>query len=401
MKWKNKGHEYDSMYQKITEKRGFYLFGAGDYGYQFLNIMKDEISILGYIDNAPEKRGKEIHGFFCYGLEDIKLKEDEGIIVTMSQIARTRPVHQLVEANYQKDSDFFIIEEFISVYHVYKYDKVYFSSISFLPSTVCNLKCRHCLNFNPFAKKYFVREWDELVKDIDLFFSCVDHIMLFHVSGGEPMLYRYTADLIEYIDRKYGNRIDTLRTVTNGTVVPSDEVLEKLSTCRFEVIVDDYREAVPQYNENFDRLIKKLEEYKIRYKINKADSWIDLAPEATDFSDKTQEWLEQHRTECSQSWQELRNGKLYSCNYAAYATVAGIAGEQDLEETYDLTKHSADDKKQLVEFRLGYTDKGYTNFCKQCRGFTKHNDSVVVPAVQAQRIERVKDEEARNRLYLR
>lgn len=43
-----------------------------------------------------------------------------------------------------------------------------FSAISFLPSTVCNLKCRYCLNFNPFAKEFYKREWDKLIKDVDV-----------------------------------------------------------------------------------------------------------------------------------------------------------------------------------------------------------------------------------------
>ena len=39
-------------------------------------------------------------------------------------------------------------------------------------------------------------------------------------------------------------------------------------------------------------------------------------------------------------------------------------------------------KKELVEFRLGYTEKGYTNFCKKCRGFMLENSDEVEPALQ-------------------
>lgn len=385
MKWKSKGHEYDLVYQKINEKKAFYLFGAGDYGKQFIQIFQTEIQIKGYIDNAPAKQGTKIDNNPCYALKDIELKADEAIIITMSQIARVEPIEQLNKAGYKKDEDYFIIEEFLSIYYVYKKDKVYFSSISFLPSTACNLNCKNCLNFNPFAKQFYVREWDELVRDVDLFFSCVDHIMLFHVSGGEPLIYKYTADLIEYIDKNYGDRIDTLRTVTNGTVVPKEEVLQKLSKCNVEITVDDYREAVPHFRERFDELIYKLEKNHVKYYINKVDDWIDLAPEKTDYSTWSEEQLEKHRENCSQSWQELRNGKLYSCNYAAYATVAGIAGEQDLEEVYELTDFSPDKKKELVEFRLGYTTKGYTNFCKKCRGFTPENREKISVAEQVNR----------------
>ena len=116
------------------------------------------------------------------------------------------------------------------------------------------------------------------------------------------------------------------------------------------------------------------------------DSWIDLAPEKTDYSGLQEEQLIAHRDSCTQSWQELRDGKLYSCNYAAYATVAGIAGSQDVEETYDLRSFSDDKKKELVEFRLGYTEKGYTEFCKKCLGFTDKNTDKVKPADQIEDI---------------
>lgn len=385
MKWTNRGHEYDDMYKQIENKNVFYLFGAGDYGRQFVNIFSGEIEIKSFIDNSINKQGTNIMGLPCVALSAVELKPNEGIIVTMSQIARTVPIQQLLQLGYKRNVDFFIIEEFISVYNVYKYSKVYFSSISFLPSTACNLKCRYCLNFNPFAKRFYVRNWEDLVEDIDLFFTCVDRIMLFHVSGGEPLLYAHTADIIEYIDRKYGDRIDTLRTVTNGTIVPKDEVLEKLSRCNVEITVDDYREAVPRCSERFDELCSKLDAYHIKYYINKVDSWIDLAPERTDYSEWSEERLVAHRESCSQSWQELRGGKIYSCNYAAYATVAGIAGKEDLEETYDLKKFSQERKKELVEFRLGYTMRGYTNFCKKCRGFTPENSEEVESAIQMEK----------------
>lgn len=384
MKWRNRGHEYDHMYEKINEKKQFYLFGAGDYGRQFFRVFEKEIEIKGFLDNNPLKQGVKICGKPCFWPDEVTLASDEAIVITMSQIARVEPVEQLKKLGYIKDEDFFIIEEFLSVYHVYKNDMVYFSSISFLPSTACNLNCRNCLNFNPFAKQFYVREWKELIKDVELFFSCVDRIMLFHISGGEPLIYKHTADLVEYIDKNYGDRIDTLRMVTNGTIVPEDDMLEKLSRCRVEITVDDYREAVPQFSGRFEQLIEKLKKYHIRYYINKADSWIDLAPERTDYEDWTEEQLEYHREKCSQSWQELRDGKLYSCNYAAYATVAGIAGEQDLEEVYDLTRFTGEKKKELVEFRLGYTTKGYTNFCKKCRGFTPENSEKLEPAKQTE-----------------
>lgn len=44
MRWKNKGHEYDDVYKQISGKGAFYLlFGADDYGKQFLKDFNNEI----------------------------------------------------------------------------------------------------------------------------------------------------------------------------------------------------------------------------------------------------------------------------------------------------------------------------------------------------------------------
>lgn len=383
MKWKNPGHEFDNMYKAMTEKERFFCFGAGDYGRQFYPVMQDEIDIIGYIDNDESKVGNTLNGLYCSSLNSFDLPAKTGIIVTMSQIARVSAIEQLEKKGLVHGADFFFMEEFVSIYYVYRYGKVYFSSISFLPSTACNLNCRYCLNFNPFSEKFYVRELNKLKKDVDLFFECVDHIMLFHVSGGETFLYPHIADIVCYIDEKYGKQIDKLRMVTNGTIVPTDEVLGKLAKTKLEITVDDYREELPNSNEKFAMLISKLKQYGIHHYINKVDSWIDLAPDKTDYSNWPDDALIRHRSACSQNWQELRDGKIYSCNYAAYAVVTGKMGEQDLEETYDLLNYAPDKAKELVEFRLGYTDKGYTNFCKYCRGFTSHNTEVVAPAVQS------------------
>ena len=384
MKWKHPGHEFDHVYEHIRKKRNYYLFGAGDYGRLFADAMKDELDLVAFIDNNEAKHGGQVAGLPCIRLSEVEKTEDAAIILTVSQMQRGDIIVQLEQAGWQKDVDFFIIEEFLSVYCVYKYDKVYFLSISFLPSTACNLRCAACLNFNPYAKQFYIRPWEQIKSDIDTFFRAVDRILLFHVSGGEPFLNRLLPDVIEYLDTRYGDRIHTLRTVTNGTVVPSDELCARLAKTKVEVTVDDYRDTVPQYRARFPQLLAQFDKYRIPYAINKADEWIDLMPTKADFRDKDDAWMQAHFDACCQSWQELRGGKLYSCNYDAYATVAGINPPQD-EEDSDLASFTPDKKKELVEFRLGYNGKGYANLCRHCLGFGPMNQHKITPAVQAER----------------
>lgn len=386
MKWKNKGHEFDQVYENMKKLHKYYLFGAGQYGHQIYEVLNGEINIAGFIDNDSEKQGT----YYCqkqvYSLDEIKKEMDQttGIIVTVSPNTRRTIIEQLKAYGLEEGKDFFDMALFLTVYKAYEKNQAYISSISFLPSTRCNLRCEACLNFTPYMKRFDERPWDQIKADIDMFFSCIDYIMLFHISGGEPMLYPHMARLIEYIDSHYRDQIYILRTVTNGTILPKTELLKALSDLHVDVTVDDYREAVPQSEDTFKELLSLLEQYDIKYEVNKADEWIDLAPLTTDHSDWGETRLQDKFNRCHVPWQELRDGKIYSCNYASYAMVAGLT-EVDETEYFDLSTYTPEKQKELIEFRLGYNEKGYMEFCKHCSGYVDINPNIVPPAKQLKR----------------
>ena len=91
-----------------------------------------------------------------------------------------------------------------------------------------------------------------------------------------------------------------------------------------------------------------------------------------------------HFESCHEPWQELREGKLYSCNYASYAAVAGLVEENE-EENFKLDTYTKNQMKELMEFRLGYNTKGYVEFCKKCAGFVDINPYIVEPAKQKEK----------------
>ena len=244
MKWNNIGHEFDTVFDNIAKKKSFFLFGAGDRGIHFARYFGKELSVEGFIDNSKQKQGKTVEGYACLAPDELKLRGDQGIIITLDQFSMGGPMEQLNQMGYEEGRDYFKFDDFLSIYYVYKYNKVYFSTISFLPSTVCNLNCRHCLNFNPFAKQFYQRALEDLKSDVDLFFKWVDFVMVFHLSGGEPFLYKQTPYIIEYIMSKYSNHIGTFRIVTNGTVIPTDDVLEIISKYDIEIKIDDYFKTV-------------------------------------------------------------------------------------------------------------------------------------------------------------
>ncbi|MBQ4531273.1 MAG: radical SAM protein [Lachnospiraceae bacterium] len=385
MKWKNKGHEFDAVYTNLKKRSKLYLFGAGDYGEKIYELLSLKKVVQGFIDNNTDKQKKKYCGMHVYDISQIDKEDHEiGIIICVSPYFRKAIIQQLMLEGYIYNENMFTMEVYMSVYYAYELEKLYFPSISFLPSTRCNLNCEACLNFTPYMKKFDERPWEQIKSDVDLFFKRVDYIMLFHISGGEPLLYPKIGELVEYIDNNYRDKIHLLRTVTNGTVLPKEELLEKLSKHRIEITVDDYREAVPESCGTFDKLLALLEEYHIKYEVNKVEEWIDLAPMTTHHEDWSEERLCKKFEGCHVPWQELRDGLLYSCNYASYAHVAGIV-EEDKDGVFDLKEYTERQRKELMEFRMGYNKKGYVEFCKRCSGYVDMNPNKVMPAKQMER----------------
>ena len=70
MKWTNKGHEFDGVYEILKTKKKFYLFGVGMYGkavYQELKKMGEQV--IGFIDNDEAKQHTEWDGVRIYSLQ--------------------------------------------------------------------------------------------------------------------------------------------------------------------------------------------------------------------------------------------------------------------------------------------------------------------------------------------
>lgn len=372
MQWKNKGHEYDLFWREIKDIQKVYLFGAGLVGKSVFELLQNLLYVKSFVDNDANKQGTIFEGKRVISVNNIKMDKNTAVLICVSPESVDTVIKQMNDIGVRT----YDVHIFLPVFYMYHENKLLLTSISYLPTTVCNLCCKNCLNFAPFLKNQSFRDIAFLKSDIDVLFKKVDYILLFHISGGEPFLYPGLAELFHYICHLYRNKIGRLETTTNGTVLPSNELCKTLSKLQVGVVLDDYRDAVPQYSATFDKIIEKFKHYKINYRVQKVDSWIALDPKDTNVID-SDEGARRQFENCHVPWQEYRSGKLYLCNYSDYAAVAGKYEVQQNEYIEIATS----DKREIMEFRLGYSEKGYVNFCKRCAGFF-HNPNIVKPAEQ-------------------
>lgn len=274
--------------------------------------------------------------------------------------------------------------DFCGIFSVYTDGKVYLKHQNMLVTTICNLNCEYCLNYNPYNKHQKHFDLEELKRNVNTYFSHIDRVGLFQLTGGEPSLYPDLQELILYIAHNFGNKIDKFTLITNGTVVFSDDFCEMLKENEVFVEIDDYSEAVPRLEQNINQLRDKLGRIGTGFVIYpKLRKFLQSFPPLRRNMKMTEDELKEKYRICTDTWQNLRNGRLCSCTYFAFAVNAGLISDDDAE-WFDMGEMSDNilSKKMLIEFRCGFNLKGYTNWCRYCNGLEAFNTNYAPGAEQ-------------------
>lgn len=404
MKWKNRGLELEQFKDVFHGKQEAYLYGAGEHAKELLFVLKKISKFTEWdiclIDRDPEKQKSGWQGYDVISPEEFYAKDKKNFFVVICPwgIAEGEIFQGLLENRISRKDifrHFAFLHRMLSVYFLYEHNMVFMNSTNVCPSTICNLNCRDCLNFTPYIKEHTVMELDRVKKDIDYYFSAVDLVYRFQITGGEPLLYKYVKETFEYIEQ-YRNKILQLEMVTNGTVLPSDDICKYLAENNILVILDDYRDSIEGVKEKFSCVKEKLDEFNVKYTINHVDMWMRMYPNLYKPCDAYDSLIEAHSelsnessliekyTKCDVPYTALHDGKLSACNYSNYADKAGVC-KADENDYYNLDGFKKEKKSELVEFILGFNEKGYTEFCKKCGGWIMINKAWCQPAIQAER----------------
>lgn len=399
MQWKNKGHEFDELGNIFKKKKNIIIIGTQEKNKVLTKKLRFlKTNIKTYTDIPHKKLLKntgENLNFFNKIRNKLFAYQNENIILLTNDMDGNHAdaiLEELVSKyNYELNVSIFWADEFmgkyLSIYAVYAKNKVYFTSTCLICTTVCTLNCEACLNFAPYDKNKKHIDLDVLKKDVDLYFSCVDRVGLFHISGGEPFSYPHLGTLIQYIYDNYSDKIDVLGSVTNGTIQPSDELCTILKKCNVVLEIDDYTKSVPRIKTSCLSVIEKLQKLEVNIHINFAGecwTWFSIFPPRNPLTNVEDSVLINKYEKCNNPFQGLRDKKLHGCCYAEFSNYAGVFPEVQ-SDCYDLETFTPSKKKELVEFRLRYLERGFVEFCKYCNGYHPINKINITPAIQAEK----------------
>ncbi len=375
MKWNNKGKEITDAAAHIVEefkkRKGIYIFGAGILGEEMRLILEEYKIFLKYIDNDLEKQKVGHKSAEVISIENYLLDGNKGWVVVAASEKNTKIIsEQLEEKGLKERIDFFCYQDFLSdvfpIISLYCYDKLFAEISQICLTERCTLKCRKCAHACHRVPKDRADMPLEIVKEsADIFFKRFDMVKEFTLIGGEPFLYKDLKSSIEYIGENYRKKMMIFSITTNGTILPDDEILDLCKRYDISIRISDYSESLPSLKKQYDKVYKKVAQNKvIVWKTDHEKSWLDYGfGEIDRGTDENQlmEAFDKCRTPC----REIRGYKYYYCVMArSVSENLGIdAGKQDY---LDLRK--TENRQEILEFQMGYSDKGYLDMCRFCRG---------------------------------
>ncbi|MCI8666134.1 MAG: 4Fe-4S cluster-binding domain-containing protein [Dorea sp.] len=397
MKWSNKGHEFDEYAEQIVEDfkiRGnlIFIFGAGLIGNEIRGVLKKAGCFAGFIDNDIRKQQKGSEGAKIISFDEYLNQEKRGIIVIAAD-KKNIPViaNQLMEAGLESQKDFYEYLEFMDnvfpVFSVYANNQLYVDLAQISLTERCTLKCKKCAH-GCYAVDMKSQDMsiETAKKSADYFFYHVDIIKEFVLIGGEPFLYQNLDRIVEYIGENYRDKIVLFSITTNGTIIPKQPLLNLCRKYDVTIRISDYSATLKHLELKYEQLKKEFENHKVSYIMGgKETKWMDYGFESVDRKGKEKE-LMQAFEHCKTPCREIRGSRFYYCVMArSVSENLGFGlGEDDYLELSDKRK---EDKKIVLEFQQGFSEKGYLDMCNHCNGA----DAVNHPIPCAEQIEKWSD----------
>lgn len=381
MQWINKGNEFNELIEEM-EGRSLYIYGAGNIGhkvYNFLPMLKDEI--VGCIDKIDEKTiDKSVKHI---NVDDIDTYKKGFIIVAIGNEEEKLHVMDVMRKNECICIGYEDWENYAAyVYAFTNKSKVIAPLVSLQISEKCNLNCVGCLACTPYLKRQRFFGYESFKENVDALFEKIDLIQVLDICGGEPLLVEEDdlCEIFEYVYQKYRDKIYMLRTVINGTIVPSMRICKLWKEAGVTVLLDNYSKSLGMEKTHLDEITELFDTCGVMYQINTVDKWIDLG--VTKNEPSSDEIAMKRYDKCKNYFRGVNNKRLYLCDYAFYADKADLIKAED-DEYISLIDT---DRKVILEFLMGFSSRGFCNMCKVCNGGTKINNTFIEVAKQSERV---------------
>lgn len=237
----------------------------------------------------------------------------------------------------------------------------------FWVNTICTLRCKKCITLTPYHQNPINFPKESIFRDIDKFFEIYDWIDHFDIEGGESLLH---PDLFQIIDKafNYKKHFKKLHILTNGTLLPSEQLIDSCKSREVLFIIDNYGDLSCKKNE----LIEILTANNIEYRIDKYygkdqyfDGWVDFGDmQNKNYSAEKKQDVFDNCRQAQVNAPYIKNGKIYLCSIQA----AGVEHIPLINGEYINLLDDSVSIQERINIASNFGKKPLTT-CNFCKGF--------------------------------
>lgn len=170
-------------------------------------------------------------------VEHIKQKYNNNIPYPVLICYSPNPYVQHHESRIFEDCETITISPTARV-EVMQDDLVVFRQIDMPITTNCTLRCKNCGFMMPYYHWQPYIPVEKFCHDIDRLFESIDYVRGIGIVGGESLLHPQLSDILRYLVKM--RKIEYLVLTTNGTIPPSDELIELICKEKIYFVVSNY-----------------------------------------------------------------------------------------------------------------------------------------------------------------
>ena len=272
--------------------------------------------------------------------------------------------------HFQKESDSYKKKLFRQMWLRQKvFKKFEMPYLEVMVTTRCNLSCVGCANLIPQCKPQFHVDKNIIFASLDRLLHNVDRIYHFKINGGEALLHPQLYDILMYVGKcnQPKKKFYSLRLTTNGTIIPTEQILNAIKQVGIVVQISDY------HLDSAKKLMQVLDEHKIPYRFFRDQTWNDMGG----FEKRPRNC----RSMCSVSkCVVLLENKIYICPRAAIMDRLDIA-QGDCVEVFQ-------SKKMFQKNMIDLYNNQNINACWYCDGDTEFSHKIPAGIQQIREINR-------------
>lgn len=364
----------------LSGRRCVALYGRYPFGESYVDELIDagvRITALfdsSYFDAHPPR---SLHGIPVSAPE--KLEEYRGILVIcgngyyfeLEEAAKRRGVTLFLPYYFLYSGRTFTMAEYQRVYQIGNVARTHFIRREY-PETVfinslelaithrCTLNCEKCANMISYFEHPADADFESMKDAVCKILEADIYISELRILGGEPLL---NQELVKYLDliSQFDN-VGLISIMTNGTILPSPELIRRLRDRRVYVTISNYGAL----SKNLSAITDMFDAEHILYRVYEMDGWRDC--NSIEYVEMDLAALERKYRNCSvNNCYTLHNGRLYRCPYNAGVSILQAVPEEML----DFLRIDSLESEQVGEAMQAFMQVTSSQICKFCKGRPK------------------------------